>query len=103
MMYQADIVERKGSSGHFLVKLRGSQWARLRFDPEHDLCFAMVKLGYPDGPIQFYHKGVPSLSHSSIHAMAKRHISMGNRFPHERRKRHSGYAHPNAGGQNDGG
>ncbi len=54
-------------------------------DPESDWCHAMRD--EPDGPVQFYRDGVPSLSHSSVHKMGKSRIELGQRFPYRRVKR----------------
>lgn len=56
-------------------------------DPEHDLCHAFVKAGFPDGPIQFWRDGKPSLFHPSIHRMARVRIKLGESFPMQRVKR----------------
>lgn len=59
-------------------------------DPEHDLCHAFVKAGFPDGPIQFWRDGKPSLFHPSIHRMARVRIELGEKFPYRRVKRREG-------------
>jgi hypothetical protein len=87
MRYDADIREAAERDGTFEACLRDSQIAIISRDPEHDLCFAMVKAGLPDGEIQFWRGATPSLRYRSVHRTAGYRIGLGEDFPYRRAKR----------------
>jgi hypothetical protein len=84
-MYQAVIIEAPERNGTFIASCPGFQI--ISVDPEHDLCHAMAEAGVPDGPIQFYRDGMPTLSHPSVHRWGARQISMGKSYPWQTPKR----------------
>ncbi len=102
MAYHVDITSLQ--SGLFKATDRATGWFVISPDPEHSWAHAMRD--EPDGPVQFYRDGVPSLSHSSIHKMGQMRIRLGNSFPNERVKRSSyqgSSERPGAHGDSEGG
>lgn len=87
----ADVEMREPRNGTFRATLRGHFEIQTRWtpDPEHDLCFAMVRAGLPDGEIQFWRGTTPALRFKSVHKAARYRVALGNGFP-RRVKRRSG-------------
>lgn len=98
MTHDVDITEFP--AGRFRAMCRASGSFVISPDPEHDWC-KMASVTKPDGPVQFYRDGIPSLGHSSMHRMGETRIEMGNSFPSRLRRRRE--FDRGAGGQHGGG
>jgi hypothetical protein len=90
--YNVDISEVIGptgsiqSRGRFRARCRETATEIVSINGEHDICHAMTLAGWPNGPVRFWRGTTPSLSHSSIHAMGKYRIALGDKCP-QRMKR----------------
>ena len=86
-MYEIHISEHPSRDGMFLAASRIGTVSVKSRDPEHEICDKLMKMGYADGPVQFWRGNVPSLSHPSMHAMGRRRIALGVTFPYRRPRR----------------
>ena len=88
--YDADIVETAARNGILRRRCGAAPITATGPDPEHDLCFAMVTAGLPDGEIQFWRGSTPSLLYRSVHRTAGYRVELGADFPYRLRKRREG-------------
>lgn len=87
-MYDTDITPLGSALIHAVLRFHPIVVHRSP-DPEHDLCFEILKAGLPDGAIQFWRGTTSSLRFGSVHKTAGYRIALGDHFP-ERVKRKAG-------------
>jgi len=78
--FNIDISE--AGEGRFQARCRETGTETTSHDPEHDIAFALVRVGLPDGRMQTWRSKTPSLLYRSMHRAAGRRIELGEHCPY---------------------